>query len=45
MDSTVSFGDANTGFQAGIVNGPVNTTFHLPPGELWDRPSAVSALQ
>jgi hypothetical protein len=34
MFSGVVFGDANTGFQAGIVNGPVNTTIHLPPGEL-----------
>ncbi|KAF2678089.1 TPR-like protein [Lentithecium fluviatile CBS 122367] len=31
MASTISFGDANTGFQAGIVNGPVNPTFQLPP--------------
>ncbi|KAF2688898.1 TPR-like protein [Lentithecium fluviatile CBS 122367] len=31
MASTFSFGDANAGFQAGIVNGPVNTTFQLPP--------------
>jgi hypothetical protein len=34
MDPSISFGDANAGFQAGIVNGPVNTTFHLPPSEL-----------
>jgi hypothetical protein len=34
MASVVSFGDTNAGFQAGVVNGPVNTTFHLPPGEL-----------
>ncbi|KAF2022622.1 hypothetical protein EK21DRAFT_119566 [Setomelanomma holmii] len=31
MSSAISFGDANAGFQAGIVNGPVNTAFHLPP--------------
>ncbi|KAF2822311.1 hypothetical protein CC86DRAFT_301169, partial [Ophiobolus disseminans] len=31
MSSAISFGDANAGFQADIVNGPVNTTFHLPP--------------
>ncbi|KAF1964038.1 putative kinesin, partial [Bimuria novae-zelandiae CBS 107.79] len=31
MGSAISFGDANAGFQAGIVNGSVNTTFHLPP--------------
>jgi hypothetical protein len=34
MSSAISFGDANAGFQVGIANGPVNTTFHLPPGEL-----------
>jgi hypothetical protein len=34
MGSAISFGDANAGFQAGIVNGPVNTAFHLPLGEL-----------
>ncbi|CAN9091742.1 unnamed protein product [Alternaria alternata] len=31
MASTISFGDANAGFQAGIVNGPVSAAFHLPP--------------
>ncbi|KAF1935592.1 hypothetical protein EJ02DRAFT_471078 [Clathrospora elynae] len=31
MDSVISFGGANAGFQAGIINGPVNTAFHLPP--------------
>ncbi|KAF1971381.1 hypothetical protein BU23DRAFT_600253 [Bimuria novae-zelandiae CBS 107.79] len=31
MGPAISFGDANAGFQAGIVNGSVNTTFHLPP--------------
>lgn len=34
MASTISFGDANFGFQAGIINGPVNAEFHLPPGKL-----------
>ncbi|EDU45000.1 ubiquitin carboxyl-terminal hydrolase isozyme L1 [Pyrenophora tritici-repentis Pt-1C-BFP] len=29
--STVSFGDANTGFQAGIINGNVDAAFYLPP--------------
>ncbi|KAF2022695.1 hypothetical protein EK21DRAFT_40181, partial [Setomelanomma holmii] len=29
--SAITFGDANAGFQAGIINGPVNTAFHLPP--------------
>jgi len=36
MASTISFGDANAGFQAGIVNGPVSAAFYLPPGELRD---------
>jgi hypothetical protein len=32
----ISFGDANSGLQAGIINGPVNTEFHhhAPPGKL-----------
>jgi len=34
MASTISFGDGNRGFQAGIINGPVNNEFHLPPGKL-----------
>jgi hypothetical protein len=36
MASAISFGDANSGFQAGIINGPVNTEVHhhAPPGEL-----------
>ncbi|KAH8701324.1 hypothetical protein GQ44DRAFT_753515 [Phaeosphaeriaceae sp. PMI808] len=38
MSSAISFGDANAGFQAGIVNGPVNTTFHLPPERLETPP-------
>ena len=28
MASTISFGEANSGFQAGIINGPVNTQIH-----------------
>ena len=34
--ASVSFGDDNSGFQAGIINGSVNTEFHhhAPPGEL-----------
>ncbi|OCL12963.1 hypothetical protein AOQ84DRAFT_274600, partial [Glonium stellatum] len=36
----MSFGEANSGFQAGIINGPVNTEFHLPP-ETPPVPSAV----
>ncbi|KAF1941182.1 hypothetical protein EJ02DRAFT_348387, partial [Clathrospora elynae] len=31
MGFAISFGDANAGFQAGVVNGSVNTAFHLPP--------------
>ncbi|KAF2032530.1 TPR-like protein [Setomelanomma holmii] len=31
MASSVFFGNANNGFQAGTIYGPVNTTFHLPP--------------
>ncbi|KAF2818232.1 hypothetical protein CC86DRAFT_309623, partial [Ophiobolus disseminans] len=40
MDSAITFGDANAGFQAGIINGPVNTAFHLPP-ETPPSPSIV----
>jgi hypothetical protein len=36
MGSAISFGNENAGFQAGIVNGPVNASFHLPCGELRD---------
>ncbi|KAF1828117.1 hypothetical protein BDW02DRAFT_283204, partial [Decorospora gaudefroyi] len=38
MASTVSFGDANAGFQVGIVNGPVSAAFHLPPERLETPP-------
>jgi hypothetical protein len=41
MASTISFGDANAGFQAGTVNGPVSAAFYLPPGELRDRPTVA----
>lgn len=43
MTSAISFGDANAGFQAGIIHGPVNTTFHVPPErpETPPHPSAV----
>jgi hypothetical protein len=36
MASAIHFGDANSGFQAGNINGPVNTEFHhhAPAGEL-----------
>lgn len=30
MASAVTCGDANSGFQAGIINGPVNAQFHIP---------------
>jgi hypothetical protein len=40
MASTVAYGDENAGFQARDIYGPVNTTFHLPPGELRNRPSS-----
>ncbi|RAR04073.1 TPR-like protein [Stemphylium lycopersici] len=39
MASTISFGDANAGFEAGIVNGPVSATFHLPPERRETPPS------
>ena len=42
MANVISFGDANAGFQAGVVNGSVNTTFHLPPGKLRNRPRSKS---
>jgi hypothetical protein len=31
----ISFGDTNSGFQAGTIHGPVNAEFHhhLPPGK------------
>jgi hypothetical protein len=35
MASAITVG-GNSGFQAGIINGPVNTEFHLPPGKLQD---------
>ncbi|USP77112.1 kinesin [Curvularia clavata] len=31
MASATSFGDANAGLQAGIINGPVSAAFQLPP--------------
>lgn len=44
MASATFFGDANSGFQAGTINGPVNTEFHhhaLEPPETPPNPSAV----
>ncbi|KAH8723847.1 P-loop containing nucleoside triphosphate hydrolase protein [Phaeosphaeriaceae sp. PMI808] len=34
MASAITFGDANAGFQAGVVHGSVNTNFNLPPTPL-----------
>jgi hypothetical protein len=34
MASTISFGHANAGFQAGIINGSANVVFNAPPGKL-----------
>jgi hypothetical protein len=34
MASNISFGDANTGFQAGIVEDNVNATFNQALGKL-----------
>ncbi|KAF4631476.1 hypothetical protein G7Y89_g6649 [Cudoniella acicularis] len=41
MASAISFGDTNSGFQAGIINGPVNTAFHqhAPPERLETPPN------
>jgi hypothetical protein len=41
MASAISFEDANAGFQAGIINGPVSAAFHLPPGKSRDCPRYV----
>ncbi|KAI2483738.1 TPR-12 multi-domain protein [Pyrenophora tritici-repentis] len=43
MGSAISFGDANAGFQAGIVHSSVNTVFHLPP-ERSETPPPPSIL-
>ena len=44
MVSAMHLGDANSGLQAGIINGPVNTEFHHhgPPGKL-QRPKPTGA--
>ncbi|PMD13580.1 TPR-like protein [Hyaloscypha hepaticicola] len=41
ITSAISFGHANSGFQAGIINGPVNTEFHqhAPPEQLETPPN------
>ncbi|KAE8846666.1 hypothetical protein HRS9139_01233 [Pyrenophora teres f. teres] len=50
MVATIGFGDNNAGFQAGIVNGAVSATFHLPPDNvddarfLLDRPDTNSKV-
>ena len=40
MSSSTSFGKANAGFQAGIINGNVDATFNQAPGELRNCPRA-----
>jgi hypothetical protein len=40
MSSSISFGDANAGFQAGIIRGNVDATFNQAPGELRNCPRA-----
>ena len=42
MASAVTFGDANSGFQAGIINGPVNAQLHIPLGK-WQGLYATGA--
>ncbi|KID83305.1 kinesin light chain [Metarhizium guizhouense ARSEF 977] len=39
MSNTTTFGDANSGFQAGIINGPVNV---LAPPERLETPPIPS---
>jgi hypothetical protein len=34
MTSAISFGRANAGFQAGIINGSANVVFNAAPGKL-----------
>lgn len=45
MASTISFGDANSGLEAGVIHGSVNAEFHHhhPPGKL-QRLTSRSAL-
>ncbi|KAF2820272.1 hypothetical protein CC86DRAFT_387312 [Ophiobolus disseminans] len=40
MSSSISFGNANAGFQAGIITGNVDAMFHQAPGELRNCPMA-----
>jgi hypothetical protein len=40
MASENIFGNANAGFQAGIIYGNVDATFHQAPGELQNCPRA-----
>lgn len=42
MASAISFGDGNSGFQAGIINGSVYTSLHPPAGKF---AGAVRGLQ
>ncbi|KAH7116236.1 hypothetical protein B0J11DRAFT_443923 [Dendryphion nanum] len=44
MASRISFGDNNSGFQAGIINGAVNPTFNLPPGKYAGGSAVYRAL-
>ncbi|KAF2263124.1 hypothetical protein CC78DRAFT_560967 [Lojkania enalia] len=39
MAISISYDDANSGFQAGLINGPVSTEFHLPPERLETLPN------
>jgi len=34
MTSAISFGPANAGFQAGVINGSANVVFNAAPGKL-----------
>jgi hypothetical protein len=40
MDPYISFGNANAGLQAGIINGNVVATYYQAPGELRNYPRA-----
>ena len=43
MASVMSFRDANRSVVAGVINGPVSTTFHVPPGKTPARGSTICA--
>jgi hypothetical protein len=42
MASAISFGDANAGFQAGIINGSANVVFNAPPGKFCKQGSKLT---